>query len=56
METMTAVTIIFLISLALAVRSMKDIHFPKEIEKNLRKKKIKGSIVFFKDRITHYNN
>jgi len=55
METITAVAFILLISFLLAARSMKDIHFSKEIEKSLRKKKIKGAIVFFKDRITHYS-
>lgn len=37
------------------MQSMKDFHVPKEIKKLLNNKKIKGSIVFFKDKTRHYS-
>jgi len=51
----TFVSIILLvISLILAFRSMKDLDFSKEIEKMLHRHKMKGTIVFFKDKIEHF--
>lgn len=48
--------LIFLISLILAIRSMKDFDLPKEIKSILKIKKVRGRIVFFKDKVAHYKN
>ncbi len=45
---------IALVSFLLALRSMHDMHIPKELERLISNKKIKGSIVFFKDKVIHY--
>lgn len=50
------VGIIFIISLILAIRSMKDFGIPKELKVWLNGKRIKGTIVFFKDKIKHYSS
>lgn len=55
MEMSFAIVIIVTMSFVLALRSMKDLKFSKEIEKILHKKKIKGTIVFFKDKIQHFH-
>ncbi len=46
--------IILAISFILALRSMKDLKFGEELEKIFQRKKIKGTIVFFEDKVTHY--
>lgn len=50
--------IIFIVLLAasfvLAVRSMRDFRFPRELERMIRERKIRGSIIFFKKKIKHY--
>lgn len=46
--------LIFVISLIMAIVSMGDIHFADQVRKNIQKRKIKGTIVFFKDKITHF--
>ncbi len=46
--------IIFIISFMLAFYSMKDFQLPQEIKRILRERKIKGRIVFFKDKIKKY--
>jgi len=46
--------VIFVISLVLAFRSMKDFEIPKEIRKLINLKNKKGSIVFFKNKVKHY--
>ncbi len=48
--------IIFVISFGLALRSMKDLKFGDEIEKMFKQRKIKGSIVFFQDKVEHYSS
>ncbi len=48
--------ILFLVSFVLAWISMKDFHIPKEIRKMLSMRKMKGSIVFFKDKVEHYSS
>lgn len=51
------IAILFAVSLILAVRSMKDIHIPKEIQQLISNKKYKGRIVFFKGKKTkHYSS
>lgn len=55
--TIFIIIFIFLISLILAVRSMKDIHIPEEIQRLIHNKKYKGRIVFFKGKKTkHYSS
>jgi hypothetical protein len=46
--------IILAISIILAVRSMKDFNVPSEINNLILGKKVKGKIVFFKNKIVHY--
>ena len=46
--------IILVIAFILALRSMKDFDFSQEIEKLLHQRKMKGTIVFFKDKIEHF--
>ncbi len=45
------IIIIFIISFLLAFYSMKDFQLPQEIKKILRERKIRGRIIFFKDKI-----
>jgi len=45
---------LFIIAFVMALLSMSDVHFADEVRKTIQKRKIKGSIVFFKDKITHY--
>lgn len=47
---------IFIVSFILAIRSMKDFYTPKEIHRLISMKKVRGSIVFFKDKINHYSS
>lgn len=51
------VTMIVLLvcSFILALRSMKDLHYGKEVAHMVFKKKMKGSIVFFDKKVVHYN-
>ncbi len=48
------IIIIFIISFLLAFYSMKDFQLPQEIKKILRERKIRGRIIFFKDKIEKY--
>lgn len=54
MDITVILTILLIISFFLALRSMKDLKFSDEIGKVIRKSKIKGTIVFFKDKVRHY--
>ncbi|MGB9883628.1 MAG: hypothetical protein ACPLRN_03930 [Microgenomates group bacterium] len=47
--------LIFLVSVFLAWQSMSDFQLPKEIKSLLKKRKIKGRIVFFKNKIKHFH-
>ncbi|MFA5136466.1 MAG: hypothetical protein WC489_03670 [Patescibacteria group bacterium] len=47
---------IFMLSLLLAFFSMKDMDVPNEIKKLLPMRKLKGSIVFFKNKVKHYSS
>lgn len=49
-------TLLFLASIILAAYSMRDFNVPPEVKRVLGFKKIRGSIVFFKDRVTHYSS
>jgi len=46
--------VILIISFILALRSMKDFDMPNEIKKLLQNQKIRGTIIFLKDKIVHY--
>lgn len=46
---------IFVFSFFLALRSMRDFNIPKEIKQLITAGKIKGSIIFFKDKTRHYH-
>ncbi len=48
--------ILIFVSLLLALLSMKDFTVPKEIQRMLEYRKIRGTIVFLKDKTTHYKN
>lgn len=47
---------IFLVSLILALISMRDMGVPKEISRLIGIRKHKGSIVFFKHQVKHYSS
>lgn len=47
---------LLLISVILAVRSMKDFEIPKEINRMISSRNLKGTIVFFKNKPTHYSS
>lgn len=47
---------ILIVSVILAWRSMKDLGFADDVRKLLFKKKMKGSIVFFEDKVVHYSS
>jgi hypothetical protein len=48
--------ILFIISLIAAARSMKDFEVPSEVRSVMNSKQVKGTIVFFKNTITHYSS
>jgi len=54
MEINIALSLILVISIILAVRSMSDFDYPDKIRQFIARSKIKGSIVFFKDKVRHY--
>ncbi|MEK7109791.1 MAG: hypothetical protein AAB876_01065 [Patescibacteria group bacterium] len=49
-------TFILILSLSfiVAFHSMKDFNVPNEINRLIQGKKIKGKIVFFKNKVVHY--
>ena len=51
-----AVVLIAVVSIALAVRSMKDFETPKEVPQHTGNKKMKGTILIMKDKISHYSS
>lgn len=48
--------IIFVISFILAIRSMSDFKLPHEISRLITTKRLKGTIVFLKNKIKHYSD
>ncbi|HEX7543165.1 MAG TPA: hypothetical protein VF385_03730 [Patescibacteria group bacterium] len=46
--------LILILAFVLALTSMKDFNVPSEINRLIQGKKVKGKIVFFKDKIVHY--
>ncbi len=55
METAIILLGILVIAFILSLRSMKDFAIPKEVRRILETRKIKGTIVFLRGRITHYH-
>lgn len=54
---MTLIFILILcLSMLLALRSMKDFDIPQEIRQLIKTKNIRGSILFFKDKIEHHSS
>lgn len=51
-----ALTFVLILALAFvfALLSMKDFDVPNEINRLIQGKKVKGKIVFFKNKIVHY--
>jgi len=48
--------ILFLLSLIMALFSMKDFQTPAEISRFITFRKVRGTIIFFKDKISHYSS
>lgn len=46
--------LILVLSFIFALRSMKDFNVPSEINNLIQGKKVRGKIVFFKNKIVHY--
>ncbi|MEK7097103.1 MAG: hypothetical protein AAB859_02180 [Patescibacteria group bacterium] len=46
--------LILILSFILAFSSMKDFDVPSEINRLIQGKKLKGKIVFFRNKIVHY--
>jgi hypothetical protein len=47
---------LFVLSFILAVRSMGDLDIPDEIQRLLRVRKIKGTILFMSGKVKHYSS
>ncbi|MBP7967003.1 hypothetical protein KAZ66_01905 [Candidatus Woesebacteria bacterium] len=47
---------LLIISFFMALHSMKDFETPKEIARLLTLRKVRGTIVFMKDKIAHYSS
>lgn len=48
--------VIFIISVLITFRSMGDLDAPKEIKSLIKKRRTKGTILFFKKKIKHYSS
>jgi len=46
--------LILILSFILALSSMKDFSVPVEINRLVQGKKVRGKIVFFKNKVVHY--
>ena len=55
MELILIILVILAISFLLGLRSMKDFDSGHEVRRFVRRKK-KGTIVFFKDKVKHYSS
>lgn len=47
---------LLILSFIIALRSMKDLEIPEEIRRMIASRKIKGTILFLKNKITHYSS
>jgi len=54
MNIFVILILILILSFILALRSMKDFELPKEVRRLLKINRIKGTIVFLKEKIKHY--
>lgn len=54
MFIISATVIILLISFILALRSLKELRVPHEVQKLIRKGKTSGVILFLREKIIHY--
>lgn len=45
-----------MLSFILALRSMKDFDVPHEVKVMLNSKQVRGTIVFFKNKVMHYSS
>jgi len=50
-----SILIILVFSFILALFSMKDFNAPSDLIKLIQWKKIKGTIIFFRNKVTHYH-
>lgn len=48
--------LLLLVSFIAAFRSMKDFDIPHEVRSMMNSKQVKGTIVFFKNKIMHYSS
>lgn len=48
--------LIFILSVVLAHRSMKDLQTPHEITRMIAKKKVRGTVLFTKGKVRHYSS
>lgn len=55
MNLTLVIPVIVILSFVLALLSMRDFKLPEELKNILSQKKIKGAIVFFKEKIVHYS-
>lgn len=55
MYLLFVIAALLLVSFILALISMRDLKLPEEVKKILKKNKIKGAIIFFKEKIVHYS-
>ena len=49
------ITILFIVAFLIALKSTSELDFGSTIEQIIQRKKIKGTIVFFKDKVVHYS-
>ncbi len=56
LEILIMVIVLLAISFLLALRSMKDFDTASHMRRGIEKRKTKGSIVFFDDRVGHYHS
>lgn len=56
MEVILPIIIIFLVSLLLALYSMRDLDFAAEIRHIIKRRQTRGAIVFFDEGIRHYQH
>jgi len=55
MSFLLIILTILVLSFILALFSMKDLGFAEELKRMLDRKKIRGTIVFFKNKIIHFH-
>lgn len=48
--------LILIISILITFKSMNDLEAPKEVRSLIKKRRTKGTILFFKKKIKHYSS